>query len=209
MRSLWFKQSRRAEYDRPATLPRKVRIGGYNNRRQTGSAQPRRSFHFGPDEAQGLVHRRGSGRRHRPLYAPHYAALAEEDRRMISERTKQALASAKANGRQLGGLRDHGRAAKEAVVERAKALAPIFDELAEQVCPGNCSHPERPQRRHAYRQALVSNDHRPRARSACCGLTLKLGRCQGAQALVLFAADGTTHRSARCRMQRKGTGHDG
>jgi DNA invertase Pin-like site-specific DNA recombinase len=60
-----------------------------------------------------------------------YAALAEKERRMISERTKQALASAKANGKQLGGLRDHGRAAKEAALERAKALEPLFDELAD------------------------------------------------------------------------------
>jgi DNA invertase Pin-like site-specific DNA recombinase len=60
-----------------------------------------------------------------------YAALAEKERRMISERTKQALASAKANGKQLGGLRDHGRDAKLAAVERAKALAPLFDELAD------------------------------------------------------------------------------
>src|SRR5262245_62750908 len=59
-----------------------------------------------------------------------YAALAEKERRMISDRTKQALASAKANGKQLGGLRDYGREAKQAAVERAKALAPLFDELA-------------------------------------------------------------------------------
>jgi DNA invertase Pin-like site-specific DNA recombinase len=57
-----------------------------------------------------------------------YAALAEKERRMISERTKQALASAKANG---SGLRDHGREAKAAAVERAKALAPLFEELAD------------------------------------------------------------------------------
>jgi DNA invertase Pin-like site-specific DNA recombinase len=60
-----------------------------------------------------------------------YAALAEKERRMISERTKQALASAKANGKQLGGLRDHGREAKLAAVERAKALEPLFKELAD------------------------------------------------------------------------------
>jgi DNA invertase Pin-like site-specific DNA recombinase len=59
-----------------------------------------------------------------------YAAPAEKERQMISERTKQALASAKANGKQFGGLRDHGREAKAAAVERAKALAPLFDELA-------------------------------------------------------------------------------
>jgi DNA invertase Pin-like site-specific DNA recombinase len=48
---------------------------------------------------------------------------------MISDPTKQALASAKANGKQLGGLRDHGRGLRQAAVERAKALAPYFDEL--------------------------------------------------------------------------------
>ena len=48
---------------------------------------------------------------------------------MISQRTKDALQAAKANGKQLGGLRDDGRAANKAAIERAKALAPLFDEL--------------------------------------------------------------------------------
>jgi hypothetical protein len=69
---------------------------------------------------------------------------------MISGRTKQALASAKANGKQLGGLRDHGRVAKEAAVERAKALAPLYSmSWQTKVNPRDCPHPERPQRRHA------------------------------------------------------------
>jgi DNA invertase Pin-like site-specific DNA recombinase len=55
-----------------------------------------------------------------------YAALAEKERRMISQRTKDA----KANGKQLGGLRNHGRELKQAVIERAKALEPLFVELA-------------------------------------------------------------------------------
>jgi DNA invertase Pin-like site-specific DNA recombinase len=95
-----------------------------------------------------------------------YAAPAEKERRMISERTKQALASAKANGKQLGGLRDHGREAKTAAVERARALAPLFDELADKSAR-EIARTQRPQRGHAYRQALVGHDRHSCARSAC------------------------------------------
>ena len=47
------------------------------------------------------------------------------------QRIRAALQAVKAKGKQLVGLRDRGRAAKATAVERAKALAPVFDELAD------------------------------------------------------------------------------
>jgi DNA invertase Pin-like site-specific DNA recombinase len=59
-----------------------------------------------------------------------YAALYEKERRLISERTKAALAEKKAQGAKLGGLRPAGIELRDAAIERAKSLKPIFDELA-------------------------------------------------------------------------------
>jgi DNA invertase Pin-like site-specific DNA recombinase len=59
-----------------------------------------------------------------------YAALAEKERRLISERTKASLAAAKARGVKLGGANAQSElAAKEAQV-RAEELRPLFTELA-------------------------------------------------------------------------------
>jgi DNA invertase Pin-like site-specific DNA recombinase len=61
-----------------------------------------------------------------------YAAVAQEERRMISERTKAGLASAKERGVKLGGPRLHliNEMRRADSVARARAIAPILVELA-------------------------------------------------------------------------------
>jgi DNA invertase Pin-like site-specific DNA recombinase len=60
-----------------------------------------------------------------------YAALAEKERRLISERTKAGLAAAKARGVKLGGANEQSEIAARQARERAERLRPIFAELAE------------------------------------------------------------------------------
>ena len=62
-----------------------------------------------------------------------YAALAEQEREFISQRTKQALAAAKARGVKLGGLRDktgeRNKASRRQAEERAQRLRGIINPL--------------------------------------------------------------------------------
>jgi DNA invertase Pin-like site-specific DNA recombinase len=59
-----------------------------------------------------------------------YAALAEKERRLISERTNAGLAAARKRGTKLGG-RNRASDKREAEgMARAEALRPLFDELA-------------------------------------------------------------------------------
>jgi DNA invertase Pin-like site-specific DNA recombinase len=60
-----------------------------------------------------------------------YAAVAQEERRMISDRTKAGLAAAKARGVKLGGPRlpAINKARQADALERARVIAPILSEL--------------------------------------------------------------------------------
>src|SRR5215831_10178523 len=59
-----------------------------------------------------------------------YAALAEKERALISRRTKDALAAAKARGVVLGGYREQSDENRREALERAEELRPVFAELS-------------------------------------------------------------------------------
>ena len=58
-----------------------------------------------------------------------YAALAEKERALISRRTKDALAAAKARGVVIGGMRDKSLELQAEAIERAEALREVFTGL--------------------------------------------------------------------------------
>jgi DNA invertase Pin-like site-specific DNA recombinase len=59
-----------------------------------------------------------------------YAALAEKERRLISERTKAAMKRAKARGVRIGGLRAKGIELEREAQERAEGLRSVFEGLS-------------------------------------------------------------------------------
>jgi DNA invertase Pin-like site-specific DNA recombinase len=59
-----------------------------------------------------------------------YAAVAQEERRMISERTRAGLAAAKRRGVKLGGRNAQSDKTAAEASERAEQLRPVMAELA-------------------------------------------------------------------------------
>jgi hypothetical protein len=59
-----------------------------------------------------------------------YAALAEKERWLISQRTREALQAAKKKGVKLGGTTAKSIANRDAAMQRAEELRPIFAGLA-------------------------------------------------------------------------------
>jgi DNA invertase Pin-like site-specific DNA recombinase len=59
-----------------------------------------------------------------------YAALAEKERRLISQRTRDALAAKKAQGVKLGGLNAGVIKSRDEAKARAEALRPVLAELS-------------------------------------------------------------------------------
>ena len=65
-----------------------------------------------------------------PFLLHAYAALAEKERRLISERTKAGLAAARKRGVKLGGTNAQSDRTAADALARAEALRPVFDEMA-------------------------------------------------------------------------------
>jgi len=71
------------------------------------------------------------GRNVDPFMLHIHAAVAEQERRRISERTKDALAARKAQGVSLGGLNAGGIRTRAKARKRAEELRAVFNELSE------------------------------------------------------------------------------
>jgi DNA invertase Pin-like site-specific DNA recombinase len=85
-----------------------------------------------------------------------YAALAQQERRMIADRTRAGLAAAKARGVVLGNPA-LAAANRDAAVERAEALRSVFAELAGMSTHAAAAELDKRGHHHADRRPMVSD----------------------------------------------------
>jgi hypothetical protein len=94
-----------------------------------------------------------------------YAASAEKERALISKRTKEGLATAKAKGRKLGGYRAPFAATKAAANRRAEGPAAGLRRTFHPVCERSRRGVKRLQGADAHRQAVVEGNGHPGPRA--------------------------------------------
>ena len=104
---------------------------GSRNRSEARPPEPRCALHQRPNGAQTSFIVTELGADVDPFILHIYAAVAEKERRLIGQRTREALAELKAQGKKLGGLRPKTALKMQAADERAEALRPAFTELRE------------------------------------------------------------------------------
>jgi DNA invertase Pin-like site-specific DNA recombinase len=112
------------------------------NRLEARPAFPRCRVHIRPDVPARAIHRGRARPGCRPVHLHLYAALAEKERRLISDRTRAALAAKKAQGAKLGNpknLTAAGSIGRRALISGADAFAASLLPLVRALQTGGAS----------------------------------------------------------------------
>jgi hypothetical protein len=92
-----------------------------------------------------------------------YAAFAEKERRLISERTKEGLRQARLRGKQIGGMNAQSLRTQAEAIKRAEALRPVLTELVDTGMSANAmaneSQPTQDRGINGRRQVARTNRH--------------------------------------------------
>jgi hypothetical protein len=107
-----------------------------------------------------------------------FAALAERERRNIGERTRLALAAAKARGVKLGGTNRQSIENRDAALARAETLRPVLNELAGCRTTPPRRRAEQAQGRDASWWPLARSNGQPSPRPAAKHFALIANACE-------------------------------